>query len=99
MLSRMTERNARWYYLSAIASAGLGNQINALEYARTAARMEPGNPQYSSLVSRLESGGQWYQMRSDDFGWGNGAGMDSMCLRACLCMSCSGCFGMPVCCI
>ena len=99
VLSRMNERTARWYYLAAIASSGLGSQINALEYARTAERMEPDNMQYRSLVSRLESGGAWYQNRSDGYGWGSGQGMDSVCLRACLCMSCSSCFGMPVCCI
>ena len=36
-------RNARWYYYSALAHAGLGNQASALEHARRAAALEPGN--------------------------------------------------------
>ena len=97
VLNRMSERTAKWYFLSAIANSGLGNQINALEHARRASQMEPDNMQYSSLVSRLESGGRWYQAQSDGYGWGNVAGMDSCLTRVCMCMACSGCCGTPVC--
>ena len=101
MLSRLPEmqRTARWYYLAAIANSGLGSQINALEYARKAASMEPDNLQYSSLVHQLESGGQWYQQRSDSFGWGNGSDMENCCSRLCMCLICGNCCGTPICCI
>ena len=98
VLNRMTDRGARWYYLSAIANSGLGNQINALEYARKAAAMEPGNQQYSELVRRFESGGRWYQERSDSYGWGSGSDMRSCCSQICLCYCCSNFCGMPMCC-
>ena len=37
------EKNARWYYYSAIANSGLGNNVAALEHARKAAALEPIN--------------------------------------------------------
>lgn len=63
VLNSIQERNARWYYYSAIANSGIGNQINALEYARKAVQMEPGNAEYRQLVSRLENNGRWYADR------------------------------------
>ena len=38
-----TNRNARWYYLSALAHNGLGNQVTALEHNRRAVSREPNN--------------------------------------------------------
>ena len=35
-LEQDTERNARWYYLSALANDGLGNQVTALEHIKRA---------------------------------------------------------------
>ena len=35
------ERRARWYYFSAIANQGMGNNINAMEHAKRAVEMEP----------------------------------------------------------
>lgn len=40
-------RGARWYYYSALAHAGLGNQVSALEHARRAQALEPDNRDYS----------------------------------------------------
>ena len=53
ILERMRDRNARWYYLSAIAQVGLGNTMRGMEYATMAASMEPGNLEYQNLVNRL----------------------------------------------
>jgi molecular chaperone DnaJ len=46
-------RDARWYYYSALAHSGLGNQVSALEHARRAAALEPGNREYSNLVYQI----------------------------------------------
>ena len=54
VLSRIQNRNAQWYYLSACANMGMGNNVNALNMARQAQSMEPGNPEYSNLVNRLQ---------------------------------------------
>ena len=42
-LENSADRNARWYYLSALANHGLGNQVTALEHIRRAVSMEPDN--------------------------------------------------------
>lgn len=78
-----SERTARWYYYSAIAHSGLGNNVAALEHARQAAVMEPDNLSYRSLVQRFESGGSWYEQRQASYGYPN-AGSGSVCLKLCL---------------
>ncbi len=40
---------------------GMGNNVNALNLARQASSMEPGNPEYSNLVNRLQWNSQRYQ--------------------------------------
>ena len=60
MLSSITDRGAKWYYYSALANSGLGNTAAALEHARTAARLEPNNPQYAELLERMQTGGAYY---------------------------------------
>ena len=61
VLSRIQNRSAQWYYLSAVANMGMGNNVNALNLARQASSMEPGNPEYSNLVNRLQWNSQRYQ--------------------------------------
>ena len=47
VLNGIGERTARWYYYSSVANQGLGNNAVALEHARKAASMEPGNREYA----------------------------------------------------
>lgn len=68
VLSEISERDARWYYCSAIANTGVGNNILALDHAKQASALEPANLDYANLVRQLESGGQWYQSMSQDYG-------------------------------
>ena len=60
VLEGIRNRNSQWYYLSAIANAGMGNNIKAQDMARQALNMEPNNPQYQMLWQQLQSGRQWY---------------------------------------
>ena len=62
-----SDRNARWYYLSALANYGLGNRIVAMQQAQTACNMEPGNAEYQSLLAELKSGGSYYKTYSSGF--------------------------------
>lgn len=55
-LAQESSRSAEWYYLSALANAGAGNRVTALNHAREAARMEPGNAEYRNLLSQFERG-------------------------------------------
>ena len=53
LLDSMPNRNAKWYYYSAIAQVGLGNNLRGMEYAKMAVSMEPNNVEYQNLVNRL----------------------------------------------
>lgn len=55
-----SERSARWYYYSAIANQGVGNNITAKEHAQQAVDMEPSNMEYRRFLQHLEFGGTWY---------------------------------------
>lgn len=68
VLEGIQNRNAQWYYLSAIANAGLGNNIRAQEMARQAVNMDPNNPQYQMLWQQLQSGRQWYGNMGTGYG-------------------------------
>ena len=97
VLERMQEKNGEWYYYHAIASAGAGNTASAMEDARTAMEMEPGNLMYQRLYQQLQSQGQWYQNMSTGYGYQKpGEGMGNWCCQ-CLCMNmlCPGCCCMP----
>lgn len=78
----VSEREARWYYLSALANYGLGNRIAAMEHAQRAVDMEPGEPDYESLLEELKQGGSYYRTYSQGFPTG-GLG-NNMCLWFCL---------------
>ncbi|MBD5548400.1 MAG: J domain-containing protein [Lachnospiraceae bacterium] len=92
-------RGARWYYYSALAHAGLGNQVAALEHARRAQTLEPGNRDYSNLVYQFENGGTWYRQRQYTYGQPYTGG-SSFCLKLCIanliCDLCCG--GGGLCC-
>lgn len=91
VLSSLQQRNGQWYYLSAMANMGLGNNVSALENARTAVNMEPDNMQYRMLLQRLEGGGSWYQEQQNPFG-GMPVGGNDYCMKLCLAnMMCSLC--------
>ena len=66
-LANSTQRNARWYFLSAIANDAVGNQITALEHAKRAVSMEPDNPEYLRLLSALENGGTTYRQQAGNY--------------------------------
>lgn len=68
MLNNMTDRSARWYYYSALAHNGLGNQVTALEHIRKAVSMEPDNYEYLDALNRIEHGGAAYRQQAGNFG-------------------------------
>ena len=73
VLSNIQDRTAQWYFLSSLANNGLGNNVMALDFAKTALEMEPNNQTYQRLVQTLESGGQWYNTRQYSYGGDSGA--------------------------
>lgn len=72
-LSKISNRSARWYYFSAVANNGLGNNMIALEHARQAVAMEPGNSEYEKGLNQIQWQSQRYQnTRSNNSGYGTG---------------------------
>ena len=67
VLNNISERNARWYYYSALANAGVGNRIQAQQHAQQAVQMDPGNIEYQSLLIRLQNLGQTYSSASKEY--------------------------------
>ena len=74
VLNDLKDRTAKWYFLHAIANSGLGNNVNAVEDAKTAVQMEPNNMQYQQLLNQLQSGGQWYSDMGSGYGYDRTAG-------------------------
>ena len=95
-LQNATERNARWYYLSALANDGLGNSVTALEHIRKAVSMEPDNLQYLQVLQQIEHGGVHYRQQAGDFRGFEMRG--SPCMSYFLCWLCNiFCFGGRCC--
>ncbi len=67
VLGNASQRNARWYYLSALANDGLDNQVTALEHIRKAVSMEPNNRIYLHTLERMEQGGSAYTQQAGSF--------------------------------
>ncbi len=82
----LAERDGRWYYLSAVAHMYLGNKINALEDAKRAVEIDPDNPSYRQLLSRLENNGRYYQQYSGNYN--NSCCVCDDCCTSYLCCSC-----------
>ena len=82
-LNSAQTKDARWYYLSALANDGLGNQVTALEHIRRAVSMDPGNREYLDALDQIQNGGAAYRQRTGDF---RGFAMrGSPCISMCLC--------------
>ena len=90
------QRDARWYYFSALANAGLGNRINAVQHAQEAVRREPNNFEYQQLLSRLQNTAQSYRTASAGYGAPT-VSVGRLCLSAWLMQLLCGCFCGPRC--
>ena len=93
VLNAIQERNALWYYYSAIANNGVGNNVIALEHAKRAASMEPSNFQYQQLIQQLEGGGMWYRDMQGPFYQYSSGGSDFCCKLCIANMICNLCCG------
>ena len=56
VLNDISDRSGKWYFLHAIANSRLGNNINAVQDAEMAVKLEPQNLQYQQLLSQLRGG-------------------------------------------
>lgn len=94
LLSEIEPRNGSWFYYSALANAGMGNRVTALNHAREAVRLEPNNTEFQSLLAQLQQGGTNYQQSGRGYGFGmEGAGktMMQLCIAQAACWFCCRC--------
>lgn len=68
VLEEVENKSSKWYFVSAIANQGMGNQANALEHIQIAMRMEPGNYEYQQFYHVIQNGGAWYTGRGAEYG-------------------------------
>lgn len=98
VLGSIKERSDKWYYYSALANSGLGNNVIALEHAKTAYQMNPNDMQYQVLLQRLQNGGSWYQTRQSPYQTYPMAG-GNYCMKLCVAnIICNLCCGGGMCC-
>jgi molecular chaperone DnaJ len=96
ILANIRERDAEWYYLSAIANAGVGNRVTALSHAREAVRLAPGDAEYRQLLAQLQQGGYTYRQSGQNQGFdmrrmGGGIFQMLLAMTACFCCSSGRC--------
>ena len=60
VLSTVQTRTAEWYFYSAMANAGVGNRITAVDHAQKAVAMDPSNMAYRNLLAQLQGSSQQY---------------------------------------
>lgn len=87
-LNNIPQRNARWYYLSALANNGLGNQVTALEHIKRAVSMEPSNLEYIRTMQAMENGGNFYRQQSEVY---KSSCYSNPCCTCCMCWAFNAC--------
>ena len=97
-LGNATNRDARWYYLSALANDGLGNQVTALEHIRKAVSMEPDNYTYLQTLEEIENGGAAYRRQAGNFRTFHMGSSPFASLLLCWCLQLFCCRGRFFCC-
>ena len=62
-----SQRAGQWYYYSAMANAGAGNNATAIEHIHHAVELEPSNMEYRQFQENLEYGGRWYTNMGSEY--------------------------------
>lgn len=83
------DRNARWYYLSALANHGAGNSVQAVDHMKKASELEPNNKTYQQLLRQFRQAERTYEDNASGFNMG-GFPLDKICLGLCMARLCCG---------
>ena len=82
VLDGISNRTAAWYYYAALAHSGKGDNVIAMEYAKQATTMEPGNASYRRLYEQMSRGENWYTQQGAMYEMPTMGG--NFCLKLCL---------------
>ena len=95
----LPDRDGRWYYLSAITNAGMGNNIQAQNDINRAMSIEPSNPEYRNFATQLQMNTRRYHNSPYTRGSGNGdgCGTGNFCCDLWIADSCCECMGGDLC--
>ncbi len=81
-----TGRNARWYYLFALANNGAGNTVAANDNIRRARQLDPNNPDYVHVQQHFVQGARQYEDTAQGRGFTT-FGIDPSWLCCCICLA------------
>ena len=87
LLNRIPDHGADWHALYARADLGMGNRISALDHARQAVRMAPGDLDYQEMLNGMEAGRQEYRRTRQDGGYTFGSQICSNPFLSCCAMN------------
>ncbi len=85
-----TGRNARWYYLSALANNGAGNTVQAIDQIRRARQMDPDNRDYARAESSFTQRASTYEQESTNQGFSTGF-ISPTTICCCVCLASTMC--------
>lgn len=91
-----SERNARWYYLSALANNGAGNTVTAADHIKKAIQKDPSNSDYQRVLQQFQRAGQTYTQQGQTRGFSPRTGIIDG-IGCCVALSCCGPTCMRVC--
>lgn len=93
VLKSISNHNGKWYYYSAVAHYGKGNQATALEHIQRAMNIEPNNVEYQRTYSQIKNGSNWYHGMGRTYHSPTMSG-NGFCLKLCLAnLFCNLCCG------
>ena len=84
-------RDARWFYLSALANYGLNNQVLAVEQIQKAIEKDPSEPVYRRTLDIMRQSGTEYRQNGEefqDYAESMGRFCQGLCLAQLFCMFC-----------
>ncbi len=94
VLNQIVNRTALWYYLSARANMGVGNNVIANEHAEHAVALEPDNMLYRQFQNQLQNGMTWYTQKGNPYGgmtpYGSGSCVQCCMMQLCCNLMCPG---------
>ncbi|MDO4623580.1 MAG: molecular chaperone DnaJ, partial [Eubacteriales bacterium] len=98
VLNETSERSAKWFYFSAAANFGMGNQAAALQQINQAISKDSSNARYRQFKEQIQGGKTtWYEQQSRSYGRPIFAG-NSYCLELCaMNLFCNLCCGGRFC--
>ena len=97
VLSGIRNRDARWYYYSAVANSGIGNNIQAMNDANQAVNMDPGNPEYRNFLNQLQWRSNRYQGAGQNYGGRPPLSTGNCCCDLWIADTCCECMGGDLC--